>query len=197
MSTNAIARFPDAMLDIETMSLHPNNALILSIGILHFDPSPDSEPTLGARWLIKPDPRPQLLLGRNVDPDTQKFWAGQSREAKEDWVVGEVDSMLCVCDQISDATEGVKRLWARGTVFDLGNVASLLRQAGYKEPWHYQAPRDVRQIEEECPASRLPPLGRLDDVDGKPHAALYDCAVQAYTVWQHWPQAQHIAHHSV
>jgi hypothetical protein len=191
---SGIERFDDVMLDIETMSTDTSNALILSIGILHFDPKPDDGPVFGARWLLRPDIRPQLRFGRSVEKSTQKFWGDQPQEAADDWMLGPIDSLLAVSDEIAEATKDCKRLWAHGVVFDLGNVASLLGQAGFTVPWHYRAPRCARQLVTDHAKIRLvAPL----DVLGRPHEALYDCHCQAISVWQHWPTAEHVPHHSV
>lgn len=192
-----MTRYPDVMLDIETMSLHPSNALILSIGILHFDPTPDGRVQFGDRWLIKPDIVGQLLLGRHVDEKTQKFWAEQSAGAKKDWQDGDRDSLLDTCVIVANATEGAKRLWANGIVFDIGNVASLIRQSGGTEPWHYRAPRDMRTFCEELPQTRITKIDDAFEIEGVPHAALYDCEVQSHRVWEHWPVERSVPHHSV
>src|ERR1039457_4298520 len=70
--------FDDVMIDIETMSLHPHNALILSVGMIEFDPSglynegPGiSDLKIGARSLILPNIEQQLLMGREVSKSTQ------------------------------------------------------------------------------------------------------------------------------
>lgn len=186
--------FEDVMLDIETMSLHPSNALILSIGLLEFDPTGEKL-RLGSRQLIRPDIAEQLLLGRHVDPQTQKFWMSQTCAAQDDWRIGAQFSVEATAMNVQTFLNGTKRLWANGIVFDIGNVASLLQSVGYKEPWHYRAPRDMRTFCEHMPERRhdLDSTG----VQGTPHAALYDCEVQAYRVWAHWPKSEPFLHHSV
>jgi DNA polymerase III epsilon subunit-like protein len=187
----------DVMIDIETMATHPNNSLILSIGLLEFDPTGDKL-ALGNRTVIRPPIIEQLLMGRAVESGTQKFWAEQPKAAIDDWREGPRDDMAEVFSRIEAYTKDAKRVWAHGVVFDIGNVASLLRQSGYKEPWHYRAPRCARQHAEEHPTRRIDPLDEstLGSRD-LPHTAVYDCIVQAHRVWQHWPKAEELMHHPV
>jgi hypothetical protein len=57
----------DVMIDIETMSLHPHKALILSIGMIEFSPSTEKAPYIGERSRLVLDIASQLLIGRHVD----------------------------------------------------------------------------------------------------------------------------------
>jgi hypothetical protein len=187
-------RFTDVMLDIETMALHPSNALILSIGLVEFDPTGDKL-ELGERTLLRPDISAQLLLGRVVEPGTQKFWGDQPKDAQDNWRVGKQQTLAETVARIASFTESTKRLWANGIVFDIGNVVSLIRQAGQKEPWHYRAPRDMRTLCEELPMRRYADLASNSTATA--HTAIGDCIVQAHRVWAHWPQPEELAHHPV
>jgi hypothetical protein len=190
--------FDDVMIDIETMSLHPHNALILSVGMIEFDPSGKynegpgiSDLKIGARSLILPNLEQQLLMGREVSKGTQEFWRKQSREASAHWMDNEAGRMNIagVCHHIELFCRGKSRVWANGTQFDLSNLAELNRQlgeCGVGDLWHYQAPRDMRTFVKETPATRIVPIGDALDIPGVPHEPVYDCIAQAWQVWSHY-----------
>jgi hypothetical protein len=183
--------FDHVMIDIETMSLSPNNALILSIGMIEFDPTPIGELAIGKRELVLPNLEQQLLLGREVSAGTQKFWKAQKREANEHWSSGEQGhlSLASVCRVVQMFCASATRVWANGTQFDLSNLVELNRQLGNDGQdalWHYQAPRDMRTFVKETPATRLVPIGDALDIPGVPHEPVYDCISQAWQVWSHW-----------
>jgi hypothetical protein len=183
--------FDHVMIDIETMSLHPNNALILSIGMIEFNPEPIDGLIIGSRALILPNLEQQLLLGREVSAGTQKFWSGQPREASNHWVNREeVMSLAAAMQRVKIFCEGKSRVWANGTQFDLSNIIGLNAQLGammaQSSLWHYQAPRDMRTFVKETPATRLVPIGDALDIPGVPHEPIYDCISQAWQVWSHW-----------
>ena len=184
----------DVMLDIETMALHTSNALILSIGLVEFDPTGDVL-KFGKEVTIRPDLGEQLMLGRCVEDDTQRFWSTQPLVAVNDWRLGTrhtvPDTYFILRDFLGDS----ERLWANHINFDIANVATLIRQIGKKEPWHYRAPFDMPSF---C-ANRPLRLARMveEPIEGLPHTAIYDCKVQAQKVWLHWPQPEPLMHHPV
>src|ERR1035437_8921899 len=184
--------FDHVMIDIETMSLHPNNALILSIGMIEFDPALIGGLGLGARLLLLPNLEQQLLLGREGSTGTQKFWNNQPREASDHWSSGEQGhmSLAGAIQGVKIFCEGKSRVWANGTQFDLSNIIGLNAQLGammaQSSLWHYQAPRDMRTFVKETPATRLVPIGDALDILGVPHEPIYDCISQAWQVWSHW-----------
>lgn len=185
----------DVMLDIETMALHTSNALILSIGLVEFDPTGDVL-KFGKEITIRPDLGEQLMLGRCVEADTQKFWSAQPRDAVNDWWIGPNYTLVDTYERIKGFLgDGAERLWANHINFDIANVATLIRQIGQKEPWHYRAPFDMPSF---C-ANRPPRITRMLDepIEGIPHTVIYDCKVQAEKVWLHWTQPEPLAHHPV
>lgn len=183
------SKYDHVMIDIETMSLHPHNALILSIGMIEFDPNPIEGLRIGAQDLILPSLEHQILLGREVSKGTQKFWRAQSPEASNHWTrEGGRTNLAAVFRTVEMFCRGKSRVWANGTQFDLSNLVELNRQLGgdgQDEMWHYQAPRDMRTFVKETPATRLVSWDTLD-IPGVPHEPVYDCISQAWGVWSHW-----------
>jgi len=178
------------MVDIETMSLHPHRALILSIGLVEFNPEPLEAPIIGDKCLILPDIMEQLTL-RRVDVGTQEFWRKQPHAASQHWrgYHGERDSIAQACNRVRTFCHSASEVWANGTQFDLSNLTGLAEDAGQAEPlWHYQAPRDMRTFVRTTPQTRLLEIGKAIDMSegGEPHEPIYDCLVQIHQVWGHW-----------
>lgn len=180
------------MIDIETMSLHKHKALILSVGMIEFDPRDDKELHLGEQDILILDPTPQLLLRRRVDQGTQKFWAD---EAKKDprsamhWATPNqpYTELATAFATIRRFCAGRAGVWANGTQFDLSNLDGLAEDCGEtKELWHYQAPRDMRTFMKTTKSTRIIPIGDALDIVGAPHDPVHDCISQAYRVWGNW-----------
>jgi hypothetical protein len=191
-------QFAHAMIDIETMSTHPSNALILSCALLPFSPENREALMIGEpehwRFLLLP----QLIAGRQVDESTQKFWAEQPKEAQARLDAGKLVDIAEFHRNLTAALEGVKHLWARGTVFDIGNLVTLFRQNGLMEPWNYNAPDDVRTITRHKAQTRDKDISEHGFVaEIIPHDPVSDCIKQAHEVWEHYGSPEPIAHHPV
>ncbi len=174
------------MIDIETLSLHPHKAVILSLGMIEFDPD-GPELKVGCRSRFVLDIPSQLMMGRKVCRKTQKWWRDQPPEASHHWVHPEtVTDPGVVVRHVSEFCSGAQTIWANGTQFDLSNIKHLARKCGFKaEMWHYQAARDARTYYFENEIVR----GDVDDYTAQcgnliAHEPVSDCIVQAYRVWQ-------------
>jgi hypothetical protein len=172
------------------MSLHKHKALILSVGMIEFDPTDIDKLHLGPQELIVPTIAAQLILGRRVDVGTQKFWAQkENAEAAKHWLDAPVhydlDEMI---NRVRAFCAGKECVWANGTQFDLSNLEGLAEDIGdTAELWHSQAPNDMRTFCRRTPATRLlPDATRMPDITGVPHDPIYDCITQAWRVWSHW-----------
>jgi hypothetical protein len=182
-------RFDDVMIDIETMSLHPHRALILSVGLLEFNAADIDGLKIGSRSLLVLDLASQLSFGRVVDNSTQDWWSKQSDEASAHWLNSTVRYAPAeVIDLIRQWCHGRERIWANGTQFDLSNIIGLAEDVGVARDamWHYQAPRDMRTFVKETNATRLVPIGDALDIPHTPHHPVHDCVVQAWQVWSHY-----------
>lgn len=159
--------------------------IILSIGMIEFDPKPLDQLCVGARCLLLPGLEEQLALGREVSASTQKFWREQSDEARRHWMCPERMALSNVLYHVRTFCAGKKRVWANGILFDLSNLVGLNAQVSGEPLWHYQAPRDMRDRVRDMPATRLVPIGDALDIPGVPHEPIYDCISQAWQVWAH------------
>jgi 3' exoribonuclease, RNase T-like len=188
MSTD---KFEHVMVDIETMSLHKHKALILSVGMLEFDPSPEDAVLMGQSVLITPVIMPQIMLGRRVDPGTQKFWADEHRRdpRSSDHFLNAITlvSLDTMINQVREFCQDRAHVWANGTQFDLSNLDGLAEDIGDpKELWHYRAPRDMRTFDKTNLEGRSVPLADALDIPGVLHNPVYDCMAQAWRVWSKW-----------
>lgn len=194
-TTQRVETFDDVMIDIETMSLHPSKALILSIGLLEFDPRPTAAGLkLGKHELILPSVEEQLWLGRRVDKGTQKFWADQPEEARRHWTnyQGERDDAIRTLSRIKEFVKDKTRVWANGIQFDLSNILGLAEDVGLAEEvfWHYRAPRDMRTFCAETAQTRIEPSDFKPPFRMVAHEPVSDCITQAMHVWAHWQDPQ-------
>lgn len=174
------------MLDIETLSTR-NNALVLSIGAVKFDLTPE-KPIFTEKKLWTPDIVGQLLI-RHVDPETQKWWTQQDPEARLHWkaptverqpvgvVLNELGNFVCLPVVSTE-------IWANGIVFDFGILESLYAEYNRLPPWKYNAARDCRtvyallpEVRERTEAARV----------GTAHDPVYDCVEQIWKLWEKWP----------
>lgn len=198
-------KFEDVMLDIETLSLHPSNALILSIGLTEFNAADPAGPVIRDHRLLLPSIMEQIINCRHIDPKTQRWWSQQPIEAREHWAdVSETQKapIRNVSYVIHDFCRG-KRVWANGAAFDLSNVHTLVWSKGIEDPWHYQAARDMRTFCRQNPQSRrnltLEEERKLlpENFDMISHHPLADNAMQIARVWEHWPRELPLEHHPV
>lgn len=181
------------MLDIESMSLHPTNSLILSIGIVWFYPWKRWEDCIVGNSLIIPDIGSQLILGREVSASTQEFWRKQPLEASEHWRKGQpgCDNLKDVCEIMRPMLAGEQPVWANHIMFDLANVDGFYRQVtGSGAPWHYRSPNDMPSF-----TKNVPPTYTGDMIDDSiyqgyhmvDHEPVSDCVRQVRAVWESWP----------
>jgi hypothetical protein len=177
--------FDHVMIDIETLSLHRHKALILSVGMIEFDPTDPAELHAGARDLIVPEFMEQIMLGRRVDVGTQEFWRKQDPEAAAHWLRPfSITDLKTTLETVRAFCKGKGNVWSRGIQFDLSNLEGLAEDIGdTKELWHYQAPCDMRGFLRHTPNTR--PLPALI-IPGVAHEPIYDCIWQAWQVWSHW-----------
>lgn len=183
--------FNHVMVDIETMSLHRHRALILSVGLVEFDPNDAVKLHLGNQLLLTPLIVPQIMLGRRVDAGTQKFWADEAKKSPQAAAHFMDPVMLYGLDKtiqlVRSFCKDKAHVWANGTQFDLSNLDGLAEDIGDpKELWHYQAPRDMRTFMKTTSQTRTVPIGDALDIPGVPHDPIYDCISQAYRVWGNW-----------
>jgi len=182
------------MIDIETLALHTRNSVILSVGMVEFNPWEKSpSDVIGGKCSLVLNVLDQVMLGRVITKGTVDFWLKQSEDAQKHWREGQPGCTLShAVETISTMCKGKTGVWANGILFDLGNIEGLVEQVkpGSYAPWHYQAARDMRTFCRETPERVLgedPGILELypNIVD---HEPISDCIKQIDGVWRHWPR---------
>jgi hypothetical protein len=164
------------MVDIETMSTHNSNALILSVGAVLFEMQEIGPKFIEEKHWALPLGE-QLIAGRHVDPATQKWWSEQSLETQGLWMNSfPVSSIPEFRKTFEDWIANPDELWANGVVFDIGNLASLWPG---NPPWSYSCVRDSRTVRKLMPETRT-----LPEMDERPHEPVADCRTQIRDLWR-------------
>ncbi len=169
------------LIDIESMSVHENKALIVSVAGVSFamlKAGPEIARTV--RWRLPL--LPQLLMGRLVDRSTQIWWMEQDEAAQRDLVTGDETPLPQFFSELKNFVHETP-VWANGSHFDLSNLKQLSLDLGLGDPWKYNQPRDARTIYRETPRFRSAE-GHVEHL--VPHVALDDCVEHVWKLWEHW-----------
>lgn len=160
------------MLDIETLGT-AQNAVILSLGAVKFNPYSEKEPH--SPFYVKIDVDEQLTTGRTVDEDTLSWWEKQPLHVREE-ALSEKDrvSVVTFIETFSKYLVGVDTIFAQGPTFDIVLIKDIFRSYGYPVPWNYWQVRDSRTLFDLNPSIKP----KSDDL----HNALADAYYQAVGV---------------
>ncbi len=166
----------DFAIDLETLATS-YNAAIISIALKPFSVS-------GGRiyfpngykdeFFLAVDATSCIMQGMDVDPGTCYWWAGQSKEAKEQFkdpypLRFALGKMIDYVQSIKEANGACKiRVWSQGTDFDIPILRNACRKVGEETPWHYNDVVDartfiregIRLLEIPCanPYDAIPPM---------------------------------------
>lgn len=166
------------MLDLETLGTRPGS-VILSVGAVQFDPKTGAT---GAEFYRNIDRVRSKRAGLTVDPETELWWAKQSREAQHVLEANCVSFGEAHADFLKFWAEcGADRVWAHGASFDPPMYESACRVMKLSAPWTYKMIRDTRTIYD---------LAGLDQSavpsEGVHHYAVDDCRFQIKCVALAW-----------
>lgn len=164
------------MLDIETLSTK-TNALVLTIGVVKFDPFSDE---LHDGLHIKLSIDEQISLNRSVLKDTVVWWESQDKEIIEQTFSPENrisvrEGLLQLTEYINSANIG--NIWGQGYGFDMTVLSSLYEDVWLEVPWKFYQERDSRTL-----FSLLPEDPRPQEAKKTLHNALSDAYYQAVGV---------------
>ena len=154
------------MMDIETMSYHPN-AIILNIGAIGFDPlSTDvyDQHSFYARIDV------ESQVNRHEDPKTMEWWSKQSPQAIDE-AFGDGDDRISLEDALIDLDKLARkcaRVWTNGIAFDMPILEHAYREINRAYPWQFWNVFDCRTIIK---------MNSIRQV-GNSHHALEDCLNQ-------------------
>lgn len=131
------------MVDMETMAVSPN-AVVLSLGAVHFDPHSDE---IYDELYFKIDLDDQDKLGREIDPNTLDWWAKQDpRVMEEAFSQNDRISLEEAINRFHKFAWGCSAFWSHGATFDLVILENIYRQVNKPLPWSYWQLRDTRTL---------------------------------------------------
>lgn len=131
------------MIDLETMAVSPN-AVVLSLGAVHFDPC---EKGYSKSLYLKIDLDDQDRLGREIDPNTLDWWARQDPMIMEEAFSQEDRiSLEQALDQFHKFAWGCDAFWSHGATFDIVILENIYQQLKKPLPWNYWQIRDTRTL---------------------------------------------------
>ncbi len=139
------------MVDIETLSTHPN-AAVIAIGAVYFDMVTGET---GAEFYCTISRASCEQRGLHIDPNTLAWWKRQSPAAQailNDPAAIHLDDALQQLSWFITNHGGVAQtcVWGNGAAFDNVIMASAYRATGFPLPWKFWNDRDVRTIVEFC-----------------------------------------------
>lgn len=131
------------MLDLETMSLRPN-AAIVSIGAAFF-----SEDAVGDTFHSAVSLKSCIEAGLHFDEKTKAWWDLQSSEARASW---DLENPPTLQDALQGFSAFVRsygsevRVWANGADFDIPILKSCFEAFDADPPWKYYNQRCFRTV---------------------------------------------------
>lgn len=176
------------MVDLETMG-KKNNAPIVAIGAVVFDPSTGS---IGESFYKVVCLESSVNWGAVIDPSTVTWWLKQSSEARSaivnDDAIPLQDALLQFREFVSDNVAGGSKkaqVWGNGASFDNSILRSSYDCIAEDYPWEYWNDRDVRTMVELGQAISFDPKTTIP-FEGSRHNALADAIHQARYVSAIW-----------
>lgn len=176
------------MVDLETMG-KKNNAPIVAIGAVVFDPATDS---IGESFYKVVCLESSVNWGAVIDPSTVIWWLKQSSEARSaivnDDAIPLQDALLQFREFVSDNVAGGSKkaqVWGNGASFDNSILRSSYDCIAEDYPWEYWNDRDVRTMVELGQAISFDPKTTIP-FEGSRHNALADAIHQARYVSAIW-----------
>jgi len=169
-----MTKYPEFMIDIETLGNRPN-AAVVQIGIVAFNPVSGET---AKPWSASVEVHPKS----EMDVDTVYWWMQQSDEARASVFNGGrinpedgLRYLNSYIEQYSDAITGFN-VWYKPSTFDLVILENLYRNCDMKAPWPHWRTRCLRTLIE------VAKLAKEDEaVPVIPHDAGHDAEAQART----------------
>ena len=131
------------MVDLETLAVSPD-ALVLSLGAVHFDPYSDE---IMDTLYFKIDIDDQDRLGREVDPNTVEWWSRQDPKIMEEaFSIDNRVPLTEAIDRFHKFAWGCTAFWSHGATFDLVILEDIYRQLNKPLSWNFWQLRDTRTL---------------------------------------------------
>lgn len=159
------------MLDLETLGTRPG-CVVLSVGAVFFD----ANLGLGAEFYSVVKRSHQVELGLHEDPDTMKWWARQSEEAKRAVMAADEPDAPTVHEALAAFQRFIKldtnvKVWGNGADFDNPILAHVHHSVELKQAWNTYNGRCYRTLKNIAPGPKIERVGTyhnaLDDAKGQ------------------------------
>ena len=158
------------MVDLETLGTS-NDALILSIGAVRFDPHRADIPMEKFHAAI--DMEDAARCGLKIDASTVKWWMQPDRhEARAQYLKQKMHSLTDALDGFSQWLGNDAKVWGNGATFDNVILRSAYQKCNWNAPWQYwndRCYRSLKSMAKDIPVERV----------GTHHDALHDAISQA------------------
>jgi hypothetical protein len=159
----------EAMLDLETLG-NGNNACILSIGAVLFDPKGDG---IHSKFEVHVDPASCVAAGLQMDASTVMWWLDPERDAARNELTKHTrETLIAALGKTGAFLTGDRPVWGNGATFDNVILRSAYKAAGMACPWMFWNDRCYRTIKSLYPGVKLERVGVH-------HSAVDDAASQA------------------
>ena len=157
------------MLDLETMSLAPNAAVVaIGAAVIY-------EGAITDQFYLTVSLKSCMEYGLKSDASTILWWLKQDVEAQKEifGATTELDTALVLFSRFC-ATYNIKGMWGNGVDFDNVILSNAYQAVGMRTPWPYYANRCFRTIKNMYPTVQA----KIEDTEIK-HHALHDARWQA------------------
>ena len=169
-----------AMIDIETAG-NEDNALMVALGAVVFDPF-EIDDVLGSTFQVRFDPLDVEAKGGKINMSTMLWWMKQDPEVMRSQFSGsEGLKRGLVRFHKWYKNQGIDRVWAHGTTFDIVIVKNAFKSVNLSVPWKYNEVRDMRWFQDLQIGAFQQMMQELYDINTA-HDALADAKTQAKIV---------------
>ncbi len=161
------------MIDIETWGTE-NDAVIVSLGAVKFDPAQASKDIISDSFHVAIDPQSCMAYKLSVSANTLKWWMDPARDTpRNDWINQEKVDLATALDGFSQwyGTQSLPT-WGNGATFDNIIMRSAFKAVGMELPWDFWDDRCYRTMKNLAPGIKLERVGTY-------HNALDDAITQA------------------
>lgn len=132
----------NSMIDIETLDTRPD-AIVFQAAMVVFS----DDGTVIEEELFHLDILPQIMKGRTLDRETQKWWMEQPKEAwdRQPTQLITVEAMFNLI-RVQMKHHKVGYVWSNSPSFDAVILRSLAEDFGIEMPWTFRSDFDLRTV---------------------------------------------------
>lgn len=140
----------DATIDLETYGLDSNSAII-AIGVTPFTRGgqEDFNQLKDSGFYVTIDATDQIEKGAVMDPETIRWWLGQSALARQEFEDKGMTTTHAILElNLYLDANNITNLWGNGSSFDNVIVRNMYKRMGHEFPLPFWSDRDMRTIKD-------------------------------------------------